>query len=256
MNLQKYIAESARCYNYRIKSIVPLEDVEMDWIERVAMKYQPLDITRPRRTMLQANPLDFKNTNAAEIYIVDLSLGLPASPYVLQKELQLALRIPESSILVRGSNDPTEVESERLVAAGEITDEAKKLGLTPSGLISDPTYSEVTPSEDLYGAVHNQKFLDYLRAVQKERDEARKVDPANPLFKWMDMPKQEVVDEGTYNENITGALGLGQAKEGDCDVAPEGNIDDRKRTYKRRFATQDGVTKMLSREVDTTKEPK
>jgi len=257
MSLKQYIAETERTYTYRLKTIVPLDDYAMDRIERICMKYQPLDISRPRKTLLQKNPLDFTNIDAGEVWIVDLEFGLPASGYVLGQEVRHALGVPENHVIVRGSNDPTEVESERLNAADEIGEEAKEKGLKPSGLLTDPTYSEVTPAADLYGKVHNEKFLDYLRTVQKEREEKSKVDAPNPLFKWMDMPKQETEDEGLYNADIPDAPRLGKAGDGKPDegVSDKGILTDRKRTYKRQYGA-DGERTMLSRTKDTTKDPK
>jgi hypothetical protein len=257
MSLKQYIAETERSYNYRLKTIVPLDDHAMDLIERITMKYQPLDISRPRKTMLQANPLDFTNVEASEVWIVDFEFGLPASGYILGQEIHRILGVPENHVIVRGANDPTEVESERLIAAEEIGAEAKELGLTPSGLLTDPTYSEVTPAEDLYGKVHNEKFLDYLRTVQKEREERSKVDAPNALFKWIDMPKQQADDDGAYNADIPDAPRIGKAgpTSDGSDTAKEGNLDDRKRTYKRQYG-KGGERTMLSRTVDTAKEKK
>jgi hypothetical protein len=254
---KKYIAETERSYNYRLRTVTPLDNTAMERIERIVMKYQPLEVSEPRKTMLQSNPLDFTNVDAAEVWIVDFTLGLPASGYVLGEEIRHSLGVPANHVIVRGANDPTEVESERLVAAGEIGEEAAKLGLKPSGLLSDPTYSEVTPAADLYGKAHNEKFLDYLHTVQKEREEKSKVEPTSPLFKWIDMPKQETHDDGLYNADIPDAPRLGRAgpKTDGSDTAREGNLDDRKRTYKRQYG-KTGERTMLSRKVDTAKDPK
>jgi hypothetical protein len=266
MSLKQYIAEGERRYTYRLKTITPLDDNAMDKIERELLKYDPIDISRPRKTMFQVNPLDFTNVrgidkSAMEVFIVDMELGLPASPSVLAKAFQLALTVPEDHVIVRAPNDPTEVENERLTAAVEIGAEAKKLGLTPSGLLTDPTYSEVTTPADLYGKVHNEKFLDALRAVQKEREAKQKVDATNPLFKWMDMPPGIVTDEGDYNADIPDAPRIGKVSNagvvnGVIDgVSNAGNLTDRRRTYKRLYG-KDGKRTMLSREVDTGIDPK
>lgn len=259
MNLKQYIAETERKYNYRLKSVEPLDDDAMDRIERVAMKYQPIDISRPKKTMMQSNPLDFPNVDSAEVWIVDLEFGLPASPYVIAREIHFALDCPEKFIVVLGLNDPSAIETGRLNAEQEMKDEAEKLGLKPSGLLNDPTYSEVTTPTDLYGKVHNQKFLDALRTVQKERDEKSKIDAPNPLFKWMDMPDQEKTDEGLYNADIPDAPSLGKAgkpsKEPISGVSNSGALTDHARTYKRQYG-KNGERTMLSREVDTAKDPK
>src|SRR4051812_48767558 len=119
MDLKKYIAESERSYNYRLKTIVELDDDAMDRIERIAMKYQPLSLSRPRATMLQSNPLDFTNISeipVTQVWIVDMELALPVSSYALGQEIRRSLACHERYVIVRGANDPTEVESERIVA--------------------------------------------------------------------------------------------------------------------------------------------
>lgn len=266
MSLKQYIAEGERSYHYRLKTIVPLDDAVMDRIEREVLKYDPIDISRPRKTMFQVNPIDFTNVrgmdkNAMEVFIVDMELGLPASPSVLAKAIQQTLAVPEDHVIVRAPNDPSEVESERLVAAAEMGAEAKKLGLTPAGLLTDPTYSEVTTPTDLYGKVHNEKFLDALRTVQKEREAKAKVDATNPLFKWMDMPEGTPDDNGAYNADIPDAPRIGRPSDkgvvdGVIDgVSNVGNLTDRRRTYKRLYG-KDGERTMLSRSVDTGVDPK
>lgn len=258
MSLKQYIAETERSYTYRLKTIVPLDDEAMERIERALLKYQPMELTRPRKTMFQQNPLDFTNVEAAEVWMVDFTLALPASGYVLGEEIRHLMGAHERHVIVRGSNDPTEVESERILVSNEIADEAAKLGLKPSGLLTDPTYSEVTPMEDLYGKVHNEKFLDYLRTVQKEREKGQKIDPAYPLFAWADVPKSDVPeDAGAFNADIPDAprTGVAGAKTDGSDVSREGNLDDRKRTYKRQYGPT-GERVLLTRKVDTAKDPR
>jgi hypothetical protein len=258
MDFKKYIAETERSYNYRLRTICLLDDNAMDKIERIAMKYQPLDISRPRKTMMQKNPLDFQNVEHGEVWIVDFEFGLPASGYMFGEEIRHALACPENHVIVRGSNDPTEVETERLVASEEMGKEAADRGLSPSGLLNDPHYSEVTPAEDLYGKAHNEKFLGYLRTVQKEREAKSKIDAPNAKFKWLDLPKNDVKeDDGAYNADIPDAPKVGKAGEkvDPTDVAREGNLDDRKRTYKRQYG-KEGTLTMLTNKVDTTKDPK
>lgn len=258
MNLKKYIAESERTYTYRLKTIVPLDDYAMDRIEQVCMRHQPIDISRPRKTIMQKNPIDFKNVDHAEVWIVDFEFGLPISSYVFAEQIRHALAADKRHIIVRGSNDPNEVESERLVAAEELGAEAAEKGLTPEGLLKDAEYSEVEAVDgaELYGKKHNDRLLDYLRTVQKEREEKSKVDAPSPLFKWMDMPKGAEDDDMAFNADIPDAPGLGKANgEGpDEMVSDKGILTDRKKVYKRQYG-KNGARTTLTKEVDTRKDP-
>lgn len=91
MNLKHYIAETERTYTYKLKTICQLDDYAMDRIEQVCLKYQPIDISRPRKLMMQKAPLDFNNVDAAEVWVVDFEFGLPVSSYVLGEEIRYAL---------------------------------------------------------------------------------------------------------------------------------------------------------------------
>lgn len=256
MNLQQYINESERTYHYRIKTVVELGDDAMDRLERVLMKHCPVDVSRPRKTMLQKHPMDFTTVDAAEVYIVDVELGVPASPYVLHKELCKSMGVNGDHLNVRGYNEPSEIENERLAAATEMDEEASAAGLEHTSVLLDPNYENGEEPQELAGDGYTKKFLSYLRKVQEEKPTQKKVDAPHPLSVWKDQPKQETTDEGDYNANIEGAPTIGKAGEGpDVETSNQGNLTDRKRTYKRQYG-KDGSTKMLKRDVDTQKDPK
>jgi hypothetical protein len=143
MSIIKYLAESERTYHYRIKTVFELDDAAMDQIERVLAKYVPVDIKAVKKTIIQKNPLDFPNVDAAEVYILDIALQLPASGYVLAQEIKLALAIPDKFVVVRSSNDPTSLETDRLNAEKDIHDQAEKKGLLHASLLLAPKYEEV-----------------------------------------------------------------------------------------------------------------
>jgi hypothetical protein len=256
MDFKQYIADAQRFYHYRVKTICVLDDHAMDWFERVLLKYDPVDITKPHKTIIQKNPLDFKNVAAAEVWIVDVTTALPASGYVLQKELQLALGIPENYIVVRGENDPIEIENDRLVADEQMDLDAAAKGLTRDALLTDQDYSEVdTTDPELYGAKYNSQFLGFLRTVQKDRAEKAKVDAEGGYFSWLNQPKPDVEpDEGAYNADIKDAPTIGKVGTdlNNYQTAPEGNMTGGKREYRRLYG-KDGVRTTLSQKTDTTK---
>lgn len=256
MNLHQYIHDSERTYNYRIKTVCELNDDAMDRLERVLMKHCPVDIKRPRKTMLQKNPLDFTTVDAAEVYIVDIELGVPASVYTLTKELCKSMGINGDHLVVRGYNDPHEIENELQSSKTEMDEEAEAAGMEQSSILLDPNYENGEDPQELAGDAYNKKFLSYLRKVQDEKPTQKKVDAPHPLSVWKDQPKGEPTDEGDYNANIEGAPTIGKAGEGpDVETSNQGNLTDRKRTYKRQYG-KEGTLKMLQRTVDTQKDPK
>jgi hypothetical protein len=236
MNLRQYIAESTQTYHYRVKTTEPLDDASLDKIERVILKYDPIGISEVRKTIFQKNPLDFADVSNAEIYIVDLEFSLPASVSVLQNDIRTALGVAEKMVVVRGWNDPTEIETQRLNAKDEMDEEAKKDGLTQKAALESPHYEDAPDTKtDLYGTERNSRFLNYLASIEKERKEKMKVDPKSPLFSWMDMPDETEADNAKFNADIKDAPKLGDAKGDmpDDDLGVRGIETDEGKKYRR-----------------------
>lgn len=254
MQFIDYIQAVEKTYCYKLKTIVILDDHAMDRIETLVMKYSPVDISRPRKLMLQSSPVDFHTVvDAAEIYVVDLEFNIPASPYVLHRELCQALGINGDHLVIRGANDPIEIENSMLAAKDSMDTEADDKGMVQASVLLDPDYKDGEASSgELYGNEYNSKFLDYLRKIQDEKPVAKKIDPPHPLSVWSEQPKPEM-DNGDFNKHIDGAPTLGDAGEGpNTNVSNVGNMTDHKRTYKRQYG-KNGTLTMLNREVNTLK---
>lgn len=172
-SFKDYISENHREYHVRIKTVSPLDDEAMKYIERVLQKYVLIDMSAPIKTIIQKHPLDFQDIRNAEVWIVDVVTELPASPYVLQQELKLALALPEKYIVVRAANDPLEVETQRINANAEIDMEAMEQGLSPASRLSthesydDDELGEL--DQPAYGDEYNKRFLEVLAQVAEER---------------------------------------------------------------------------------------
>lgn len=172
-SFQDYIKDNHREYHVRIKTVAPLDDEAMGYVERVLQKYVPIDITAPVKTILQKHPLDFQDIRNAEVWIVDVVTELPASAYVLQQELKLALALPEKYLVVRAANDPLEIETQRMNSRDEIDMEAMEQGLSPASRLSThESYDDDELGElenPVYGDDYNKKFLEVLAQVASER---------------------------------------------------------------------------------------
>lgn len=237
-------AEASREYHLRIKTVFPLDE-HMDAIETLLKKYRLIDANGPHKTIIQANPLDFADIDNAHVYILDIVTGMPVSAYVLQQELITALKQPEKFLIVRGDNDPMEVEAERLRSQAEIEEKAEEEGLDRLALLNtNPEYFDHEKGEDgkkFYGDEYNSTFLKYLSQVAATRRDAE-VKPASPLFSFLKDEKPEAED---FNAGIDGVkpepwwLNDGKAAP-DPLVSPEGNYDDDARTYGASFTNQKG----------------
>jgi hypothetical protein len=245
MDLKQYLTEAEKQYHLRLKTIVPLDDGIMDRIENYLAKYQPLNISRPNKTILQREPLDFPNVDAAEVYIVDMSFGLPAAPHVIRADLRKLLDAPENYVFVRNRQEPGEIESDRLNALADIELEATKRGLKPMALLNDPDYDEAEHDhQNLYGTDYNAELLKYLETVEDERHKMQEV-VDNAPFKWLPLSDQ---DTSNFNEHVKDAPFV-KAPSGTADVRQSmlGSFDQSRATIRRTYTDGSGKKVVLSR---------
>lgn len=188
----QYLAESVKEYKYRVKTIVPLDDGALKRMETCLAKYDLVSFAKPKKTIVQNHPLDFKNVSQAEVVIVDFVLRMPVTSYALLQEIRKLLGINENQIVVRGENEPVELEAQKIIADLEAAKEDKP------AMLDDATYSEYDAEKEVaYGDEYNKKLLNYLAQIAADRDEALAVEQTEPvkaLFGWL-KPNTEVADD-------------------------------------------------------------
>ncbi len=261
MDLKHYIAESEKQYHLRIKTVVPLDHELMDRIERAISKYQPIDISQPKKTIVQKHPMDFPNVETAEVWIIDVTLALPAQTSVMREDVRKALGCNETYVVVRYRNEAIELETLRQNALGDIEEEAERRGLKPAALLSNnPDYIEADEvnGNDLFGTAYNGALLHYLSKVEDERREARvATEPGSTLFRWIDTPDREdqqpVQDTRDFNADISGAPKIKPKTAPRGVKIPDtkslGNLDGQKHVVRRVFLDKNGKKVILSREL-------
>lgn len=162
-SLKEYLAESEKTYDFRFKSIVELTDEQLDKFERHLRKYEAFDIESPKKTIMQRAPMDFYNTDAGEVFIIDFKTKLPATPPQLTNEIIEKLGIAERDFRVRSKGSPAEMEDALNIdndSAGPVE---------KSALLDDENYSEVEGHDvsDYTGEEHKTKFLKDLETHRK-----------------------------------------------------------------------------------------
>jgi hypothetical protein len=206
-SFKDYLQESQRVFNFRLKTVVPLEQKHRDILEKVLDKYKPVNFTE-YKTIFQKAPMDFApNVDHAEVYIIDFTLGLPISSYLLRQEIRAAWGVQEDYVLIKSENDPLEVYNQRMEIEKELDDEAAKKGLRPASKLgvtgAYPEYEQTPNTKNLYGNEYNSKFLELLAKTASERKENR-IEPPAPLFSFLDYPEVGV-ETDHFNKNIDGA---------------------------------------------------
>lgn len=254
INLRDYLAANERKYSYRIKTVVPIDENILDRIERYLAKYLPISIGKVNKTMFQTNPLDFPGIDHAEVYFIDITTALPASSYVLQQDIRMALKIPEKYIVVRGENDPLELETQRLNANMDIDDQAKTKNLSPEAVLNHGDYPEanVHSGEDFYGDKFNANLAQHLKRIADKRNEELNAIVKAP-FNWLDLPENELSpkqDTNNFNKDIKPSIEPEKSKGAiQQSMGTRGNANNNTETYKKLFKDKNGNTEIISSTV-------
>lgn len=259
MDIKQYLLESEKQYHIRLKTIVPLGDEEMDKIEMMVAKYQPISVSRPHKTILQRLPLDFPNVDVAEVYIVDMIFAAPIAPHILRADIRKVLMAPENYVFVRTMAEPGELQSDILTALSDIENEALKKGLLKSALLDDPDYNEVeTEHEGLYGQDYNESLIAYLGTIEQERKDTIARVLAAP-FAWLDLPdrkdQEPVQDTANYNAAIKDAPFVKPpTKKVDVNYSIFGNFDPEVGVVRRVYKDKNGKKVVLTRKLKGAQE--
>lgn len=205
-NFIEYLAESAASYNFTIKFASQPTEEQIQIITAWLQKYDLKTITDPVK--IEHNHKDFIDQTNREVYAVDIEIGLPVSQYILLQDLTRAANISEKYMVVRSHNEPIEQYSRYDVWSRQQDEEEKKAGMKAGPRLStERTYSpaEQPIVDPLFGNQYNEKLLAYLADV-KETRVSEKVEPAAPLFSWLQLediqpgePKQDTSD---FNAHI------------------------------------------------------
>jgi len=98
--LLEYINQLQREHRYRIKMAFQPSERQLEVLERHMKKYDALEVGRPEKLMLQAQPMDFPHLGGHEIVIVDVVTRLPISMPVLQSELHGLMFVKDGMVKV------------------------------------------------------------------------------------------------------------------------------------------------------------
>lgn len=204
------LLESEQEFPVRIKTIVPITDKMYADMERFLKKYRPIELSDVKKTIHQANPMDFGDLAGSEVYIVDAVFGLPVSSYVLQQELTWTWRLPEKQVICRMAYEGMEQLSDVERAKDEIRDIAADKGLKRGHYLSTSgeylDHETAVPQELVAGEVYTDGFKQYLSKMAATRkDQTYPVDSG--LFDFLQNNPQEFDSayKNDFNKDIEGA---------------------------------------------------
>lgn len=152
--LLEYINQLQQEHRYRIKMAFQPSDRQLETLERHLKKYDALEVGRPEKLMLQAQPMDFSQLGGHEIVIVDVVTRLPVSPPVLAAELRSLLGVSDDILKVFGRAEPVQQQIE----ADTDKNTQAKLGTDYA-----TTEANATDAQSVTGDKYNQQMTKAAR---------------------------------------------------------------------------------------------
>ena len=110
----RYLAESIKEYDYKIKVAGELDAGFADRLETACQKFEVKKLSAGKKTPIQEMPLDFPSLKNTEVTIYELTTMYPVSAYELKEYLAYTLNLPKNQIMVRKPGDPSEEYQEEM----------------------------------------------------------------------------------------------------------------------------------------------
>ena len=235
-SLKNYIAESIKTHVYYIKVAMPLSSSQVNTVESLLRVYQIVDFGKLIK--IEDDQFDFFDIYSnKEVYSLRVVTNIPLSSYVVQQQLRDALIIPEKYIVVRGSNEPVELEAEEQRFKQKAAEDAKANEFTfASRLSTDRLHDDAEQPEvtNIFGNEYNKNLLGHLATIKDDR-KTNEVEPSAGLFSWIEMKKvsqrEPIQDPADFNARydtpkpVTGKTNATSPVK-DSLLGTEGNFDD------------------------------
>jgi hypothetical protein len=115
----KYLTESAKSYDYKIKVAGQISDDFATRMETCLQKFEVAKMSAGKKTPIQSLPLDFPQLSNESVTIFDVKTNYPASAREMQEYVGTYMNLPQTHIVVRKPGEPTEEYQEQMAIAGK-----------------------------------------------------------------------------------------------------------------------------------------
>ena len=158
---QKYLTESTKSYDYKIKIVGEIDKNFTTKMETALAKFEVAKMSAGKKTPIQTLPLDFPALSNQSVTIFDVTTNYPASAREMKEYLGAYLNVPQTHIVVRKPGEPTEEYQDTIANAGKSEYVNKLMDIE----MSDSP--KVNP-EELTGDKYNMSLLKELMKTRKD----------------------------------------------------------------------------------------
>jgi|TARA_A100001011_G_scaffold345489_1_gene381238 hypothetical protein len=187
----KYLTESAKQYEYRIKIA---GDIDKDFgtkLEQSLAKFEVAKMSAGKTTPIQEMPLDFPKLKNTQVTIFELTTNYPASVFEMHEYIAYQMNLTRDCVVVRKPNEPSEEYQEQMKDDEEKSEFVAKL--------QDIEYKDApqVKAEEVFGDKANQSLLKELLKDKQAKFEIEKEEtPQKSMSKEEEGTPSPVKDSG------------------------------------------------------------
>ena len=156
----QYLTESTKSYDYKIKVAGPIADDFANKMETALQKFEVAKMSAGKKTPIMTQPLDFPQLSNEEVTIYDVTTNYPVTSREMKEYLGTYMNLPQTHIVVRKPNEPTEEYQEQMQVAKNSEYQNKLLDLEMKD-------SPKVNAEDFHSTKANMSLL---KELLKDRD--------------------------------------------------------------------------------------
>ena len=162
---QKYLTESAKSYDYKIKIVGEIDKNFTTKMETALAKFEVAKMSAGKKTPIQTLPLDFPALSNESVTIFDVTTNYPASAREMKEYLGVHMNIPQTHIVVRKPGEPTEEYQEQMQVATQSEYKNKLMDIEYKD-------SPEVNAEDFHSSKANMSLL---KELLKDREENKDI---------------------------------------------------------------------------------
>ena len=115
----KYLTESSKSYDYKIKVAGDIGKEFATRMETCLQKFEVSKMSAGKKTPIQSLPLDFPALSNESVTIFDVTTNYPASAMEMKEYVGTYMNVPQTHIVVRKPDEPTEEYQEQMATAAK-----------------------------------------------------------------------------------------------------------------------------------------